>query len=203
MREVIGGPVQPSPDTTAPVTSATCAPGPCGSWQKGQVQLTLAATDAASGVTAVRYTTNGSDPTASSALYTRPLTIKSTTTVRFRAWDSAANVEPVQSAAVRIDPTSPLVVLTSPSADASILAGTPVTLSAAASDTPSGAQGSSSGVASVTFRAGGALVAVDPLAPFQATWTPGTADRGRVTLTATATDAAGNVATSSVTVRVR
>ena len=52
-----------------------------------------------SGVAAIRYTTDGSDPTASSTLYTRPFSVSATTTVKYRAWDNAGNVEATKTPA--------------------------------------------------------------------------------------------------------
>jgi len=185
VREVVGGPVAPSPDHTAPVTTATCDGGACGGWARATVRVVLAATDAGSGVREVRYTVDGRDPTSASTRYTAPLSFTRSTTLRFRAWDLAGNVEDVRSAAVRIDTTAPKVTLSVPGL---VRRGVPVTLQATASD-------ADSGVAAVTFRAGGAVVATDTTAPYTATWTPAAA--GRVKLTATAVDAAGNATTSA------
>ena len=72
--------------------------------------VTLAATDAGSGVKEIRYTTNGTDPTASAGtVYGTPFTINTegTTTIKWRAIDNAGNVEAVRSAAVRIDKKGP------------------------------------------------------------------------------------------------
>ena len=194
IREVVGGPVTPPPDTVAPVTTATCGAS-CTAWRGGPVQMTLTATDAGSGVREIRYTTNGTTPTTSSPLYTQPLTLATSTEVRFRAWDHAGNAEAVKTVAVRIDTVTPQVAMTAPATGASIRRGARVTVAASASD-------AASGVASVTFRANGATLGTDATAPYAITWRPGT--RGQFTLTATATDVAGNTATSAarmVTVR--
>lgn len=194
MREVVGGPVTPPPDTVAPATTATCGTS-CTAWRREPLQMTLTATDAGSGVREIRYTTDGTTPTTSSPLYTQPLTLTTSTEVRFRAWDNAGNAEAVRTIAVRIDTSAPQVALTAPAAGASIRRGAKVTLAASASDGPSG-------VASVRFRANGATVGTDSTAPYAITWRPST--RGQFTLTAVATDVAGNAATSAariVTVR--
>ena len=46
----------------------------------------------------IRYTTNGSTPTATTGnVYTLSFTVSSTTTVKYRAFDNAGNAEAVQS----------------------------------------------------------------------------------------------------------
>lgn len=56
---------------------------------------------ATSGAT-IRYTTNGSDPTSSSAVYTGPITVSSTTTVRARAFRAGMSDSAVASATYTI-----------------------------------------------------------------------------------------------------
>jgi hypothetical protein len=70
------------------------------------VDVTLSATDSGgSGLKEIRYTTNGSNPTGSSPLYSGPISVDSTTTIKWRAEDNAGNVEsPVKSQAVQIVP---------------------------------------------------------------------------------------------------
>ncbi|WP_409451160.1 chitobiase/beta-hexosaminidase C-terminal domain-containing protein [Jatrophihabitans sp.] len=85
-------------DLSAPTTTSACNGAPCSSsTYTSTVRVTLAATDVGSSVAATRYTTNGSDPTSSSALYTAPIPITSTTTVKFRSWDNAGNAEPTNT----------------------------------------------------------------------------------------------------------
>src|SRR4029077_4010997 len=56
----------------------------------------------------IRYTTDGSMPTASSPIYSAPIAVNSTSTVRFRAEDNAGNVEsPVNSQLISIDTANP------------------------------------------------------------------------------------------------
>ena len=55
-------------------------------------EVSLSATDVGGAVAAIRYTTDGSVPTSSSTLYTGAFTVSTTTTVKYRAWDSSGNV---------------------------------------------------------------------------------------------------------------
>jgi peptidoglycan/xylan/chitin deacetylase (PgdA/CDA1 family) len=100
-------------DTTPPQTTIACNGGPCvtGYYASGVV-VSLTAVDSGSGVAAIRYTTDGSDPTASSTLYLGPFTLIATTTVKYRAWDNAGNVEPVRSQLVRVDGQAPQTTIT-------------------------------------------------------------------------------------------
>jgi peptidoglycan/xylan/chitin deacetylase (PgdA/CDA1 family) len=120
MKDVIGGSLQPSPgtaDTTAPTTEIACNGGPCSSspYAPG-VQATMAASDTGgSGLDAIRYTTDGSAPALTSAVYSQPLTISTTTTLKFRAWDNAGNAEPVNTQSITIDGTPPTGSISYPS----------------------------------------------------------------------------------------
>lgn len=111
MADVIGGPLQPSPgtaDTTPPTSSIACNGGPCSSAYGGSVQVTMSATDTGgSGLEAIRYTTDGTVPTLTSAVYSAPLSVSTTTTMKFRAWDNAGNAEPVNTQLITIDQTPP------------------------------------------------------------------------------------------------
>jgi hypothetical protein len=78
------------------------------------VTVTLSALDEAggSGVKEVRYTVDGSDPTASAgSVYAGPFAVsaEATTTLKFRAFDNAGNAESVQARTLRIDKTAPTV----------------------------------------------------------------------------------------------
>ena len=78
---------------------------PAGS-MRGRSASALSASDAGSGVSVIRYTTNGSDPTTSSASYTGPFSVSQTTTVKYRAWDNAGNVEATNSQLISFDSTA-------------------------------------------------------------------------------------------------
>jgi peptidoglycan/xylan/chitin deacetylase (PgdA/CDA1 family) len=122
VRAALAGPVPPA-DTTPPSTSIACNGSPCPSTAlPGPVSISLSATDSGgSGVATTRYTTNGSDPTQSSTLYTGPFSISGTTTIKYRSWDAAGNVEQVRSQTVNVTSGSgPSVVITSPTAGATV-----------------------------------------------------------------------------------
>src|SRR5207247_10648815 len=92
-----------------PAASSSCNGGACStSAYTSPVQAALAATDTGgSGLEAIRYTTDGSNPTLASAVYTGPLTVSTTTTVKYSAWDNAGNVEATNSRLIKVDTTSP------------------------------------------------------------------------------------------------
>lgn len=95
------------------------------------------------------------------------------------------------------DTTAPAVAVTAPADNATVRTSQNVTIRATASDTV--------GVVRVRFRVNGTLVGTDTTAPYSVTWRPGLANLGRRTITAEATDAAGNTGTSApvrVTVRL-
>jgi peptidoglycan/xylan/chitin deacetylase (PgdA/CDA1 family) len=126
-------------DTTAPTTSALCDGAACAGPYNHTVNLSLPATDnpGGSGVKEVRYTTNGTDPTASSTLYTGPIPISSTTTVKYRAEDNVGNVEsPVKSQQVVIDTQKPTSSITCDAVACGLGAfNHPVTVAMSGSDT--------------------------------------------------------------------
>jgi hypothetical protein len=65
----------------------------------GRVEVAITATDDSSGVGEIRYTRDGSEPTAASTLYTGPFGVAKTTTLRYRAWDTAGNAEAAPASA--------------------------------------------------------------------------------------------------------
>src|SRR5207244_7005943 len=101
----------PPPDTTPPTSSISCNGGTCSnSFYGSAVSVTLAASDdsGGSGVAAIRYTTDGSDPTSSNgSVYGGSFSVASTTTVKFRAYDNAGNAEPVNTKLIQITTTPP------------------------------------------------------------------------------------------------
>jgi hypothetical protein len=82
------------------------------------------------------------------------------------------------------------VAFTAPTDGSSVTRGTPIALEATASDDV--------GVAKVEFRANGTLKCTDTAAPYTCSWTPWTAAGTKNTLKATAYDAAGNSAGTTI-----
>ena len=115
MNDVIGGTMAASPgtaDTTAPTSAIQCGNTTCiPSYVEGTpVPVSLGGTDElnGSGVDAVRYTTDGSNPTITSPVYTAPFNVTYTTTVKYAAWDNAGNVEATNTQLITIpDTTAP------------------------------------------------------------------------------------------------
>ena len=103
-----------SVDNTAPTTTASLNPAANGSgWNNTAVTVTLSASDAASGVARIRYTTDGTDPTVSgtAVTYSGPFAVAATSTVRFSATDNVGNVEAPKTQAVQIDSVAPVNAL--------------------------------------------------------------------------------------------
>ncbi|HEX6131114.1 MAG TPA: Ig-like domain-containing protein [Actinomycetota bacterium] len=90
------------------MTTATCNDVPCSSGWYTSTPVTLAfeATDGDSGVGEIRFSLDGSDP-AEGAVFTGPIGLTETTTVRFAATDNVGHVEAAHSLTVRIDATPP------------------------------------------------------------------------------------------------
>jgi peptidoglycan/xylan/chitin deacetylase (PgdA/CDA1 family) len=189
------------PQTSAPTTQISCNGAACStSWYRAAVQVTLAATPGPDGspVVATYYTTDGSTPTSSSQAYTGPFQVSATSTVKFFSVDQAGHAESVKSQLVSIDGAAPSVTLTSPVSSSSFRRGTKITVSATATDLGTG-PGSPSGVASVAFYVDGTTrLATVTTSPYQFRWNTRSASTGTHQLTAVATDAAGNSATSNV-----
>ncbi len=95
-------------DTTPPTTTIACNGGSCAGPFSSSVQISLNATDdgGGSGVEATYYTTDGSDPSASSnsgrTQYSGPFTVAATTTIAYSSVDADGNVESPHSATVTI-----------------------------------------------------------------------------------------------------
>ena len=106
-------------DTEAPVVSASPTSGTITS----ATNVTLSATDNWDINVPIYYTMDGTDPTTSSELYTDPITITATMTLKFIAVDTSGNISPVQSETYTlVDTEAPNVTATQD--------GTSVTLSA-------------------------------------------------------------------------
>ncbi|MGD0274364.1 MAG: Ig-like domain-containing protein, partial [Gaiellaceae bacterium] len=90
-------------DNTAPTSSIACnGKQGCRTVYFKSVYVAFSAYDRGSGVRAIRYTTNGKIPTASSSLYRRPLKLKKSMVVRWRVWDRAGNVSLTWSRAIKV-----------------------------------------------------------------------------------------------------
>ncbi|MGB9980305.1 chitobiase/beta-hexosaminidase C-terminal domain-containing protein [Methanobacterium sp.] len=93
-------------DKTAPTASAK----PSGGLYNTSKLVTLTMSEAGT----IYYTTNGATPTTSSTIYKGPITISSTTILKFLAVDKAGNKSPVYTQKYTIDRTAPKVTSTSP-----------------------------------------------------------------------------------------
>jgi len=82
-------------DNTAPVTTANPPAGTYGSAQN----VTMSANEQVT----IYYTTNGTDPTEGSTIYSGPISIAETTTLKYFAKDTVGNVETVKSQTYTID----------------------------------------------------------------------------------------------------
>ena len=87
-------------DTAAPTASAS---PPGGAFDRG-ISVSLTSSEPGE----IRYTTDGSSPTIASSVYTGPLAIAATTTVRFLAVDRAGNASPPRSETFTIDAIAPV-----------------------------------------------------------------------------------------------
>ncbi len=97
------------PTSSAQATAGT-APYTSDTWTKETVTVELAGQDGGSGVKEIRYTTDGSAPTAMSTLYASPLSFSTdtATTIKYIAIDNANNVQTTASSfAVKVDKTAP------------------------------------------------------------------------------------------------
>ena len=104
VKDVVDASDRIPPTSTITCEGQACGPGP----YIGYADVALAATDTGSGVSVIRYTTNGTTPTTSSPQYTGTFRLTTTATVAFRAWDVVGNVEPVRTQSIAIDPAPPL-----------------------------------------------------------------------------------------------
>ncbi|HEU0249838.1 MAG TPA: Ig-like domain-containing protein [Solirubrobacteraceae bacterium] len=180
-------------DTTPPTSTISCNDSSCSSgYYNRSVTVSLAATDnsGGSGVSAIRYTTDGTTPTLSNgSTYSGPLVIGTTMTIAYRAYDNAGTAEPVKTQKIQIDQSPPTVLLSAPASGAT-LTGT-ATLSATASDNVA--------VDHVDFLVDGTVVGSDSSSPYSIGWNSASVANGTHTVAARALDAAGNTASSSTT----
>src|SRR3989441_7039322 len=88
-----------SKDSTTPTASAS----PAGATYTSAKSVTLAASEPAT----IYYTKDGTTPTTSSAVYSGPISIGTSTTLKFYAKDTAGNIGPVVTQVYTIDTTPP------------------------------------------------------------------------------------------------
>lgn len=94
-------------DTTAPTVSAA----PAGGTYTAAQTVTLTCDDGTgSGCASIRYTKDGSAPTAASSSYTAPISITANTTLKFIGTDNAGNISTVRTETyvINIDTTPPI-----------------------------------------------------------------------------------------------
>ena len=181
----------PSVTITAPTTGATVS---------GAISITADATDNIA-VTRVDFSVDGGAVTTdTSAPYANTLDTTTLTngayTLNATAFDAAGN-STTTSVTVTVnntvaDTTNPSVTITSPTTGATVTGE--ITITADAAD--------NIGVTRVDFSVGGGAATADTSAPYTNIFDTTTFTNGALTLEVTAFDAAGNSATTSVTVTV-
>jgi hypothetical protein len=183
---IVGGASPEPADTTPPASTALVdpAPGTTG-WNNGPVTVHIGASDAdgGSGVASITVATSGSQSepatrTAGNSVDV-PVSAEGTTTVTYSAADAAGNVEAPRSVTVRIDRTPPAVVFSGNAG--SYTADQQVAITCQAAD-------ALSGVASTTCKP-----VTGPAYEFAL---------GENSLSATATDNAGNTGSGTTSFTV-
>jgi VCBS repeat-containing protein len=175
-------------DTTAPTTTAA----PAGGTFVGPQSISLTASEPAT----IYYTTNGTAPTTSSPVYSSPVSITSTTTLKFFAKDAAGNQESVKTEVYTItaaDAVKPTVHISVPANGATIngpTSGVTVNISGTSSDNAGG-----SGIHIVEMRTETSGYSPVTTADGYANWTKSITFKtaGAHQLVARATDSAGNM----------
>src|SRR5262249_45092268 len=149
--------------------------------------VSLTGSDGDQGAAAIRYTLDGTLPTASAGLdYAGPIDLTQTTTLRFRAIDAAGNAEAVHTQIIAVDTAAPQVAIPSPGAGP--VRGA-VTLAVGASD--------DTAVDHVDVRVGDTTLQTLHAPPYVVTWDTTTAPDGPVDISAVAVDAVGRSTTSA------
>jgi hypothetical protein len=175
-------------DNTAPTVSITA---PTATFIQGTVQVTATASDNQA-VSRVEFydgaTLIGTDTTAPYSVSWNTTGLPSgARTLSAKAYDAAGNVQQ-DSRTVSVDNTPPTVAITSPLNGGTVFLST--TIQASATD-------NSNIVTQVVFYDGTTVIGTDTTAPYSVSWSTLLLTRGPHTLTARATDSAGNVTTSA------
>jgi peptidoglycan/xylan/chitin deacetylase (PgdA/CDA1 family) len=186
-------------DSDPPTSSITCNGAACSDQTyTSSVSVGLDATDnvGGSGVSMIRYTTDGSDPTQTHGnIYVSPFefTVDTTTTVKYRAFDNAGNAGPLNTQVIRVDTSAPpKVTLTSPASGSTVSGTTPIAASA-----------NDASITSVEFLVDGQSLETDSTSPFGVSWDSTSVADGTHTLAIRGLDGDGNqVGSDSVTVTV-
>ena len=180
-------------DNSAPTVSVSAPTG--GAFLKGNAVAVSATAADNVAVVGVQFKLDGVNLSAEDITAPYSTTWDTTTatnashTITAVARDAAGNSTTSSVVTVTVDNTAPTVSLTAPAA-AAFVKGSTVTLSATASDNTS--------VSNVQFKLEGVnLGATDTTSPYSTTWNSTTATNGAHSLTAVATDAAGNITTSA------
>jgi hypothetical protein len=174
-------------DNTLPTASITA---PTSTYSRGTVQVTATASDNR-GVERVEFydgsTLLGTDSTAPySVSWNTTAVSNGGHTLYAKAYDAAGNVYQ-DFRGVTVDNAAPTVAITSPANGAGVFLST--TIQATASD--------NNVVQQVAFYDGSTLLGTDTTAPYSFSWNTTLVARGQHTLTARATDYAGNVSISA------
>ena len=132
-------------DTVVPTTTISCNGSACGTGWYSTMQATLLASDnvGGSGVDKTYYTTNGATPTTASTVYTAPITLAASATVKYFSVDKAGNAEAVKSQLIRVDSAAPTTTIRCNNAACAASYFSTVSVSFTSSD-PAGGSGVSS-----------------------------------------------------------
>src|SRR6266851_730759 len=181
-------------DTSPPTTSISLSPAPnAAGWNNTNVTVNLSATDpdGVADVATINYSATGAQTIAptvvagSSASFV--VNTEGVTTVTYFAKDKAGNTEAAHTQVIRIDKTLPTVTYTGNAGTYTV--DQTVTITCTAVDPPNANGTAASGLASTTCANVNAPAYTFPL--------------GLNTLSASATDVAGNVGTGSTTFTVQ
>ncbi len=181
-------------DTSPPTTSITLSPAPnAAGWNNTNVSVNLSATDpdGVADIATINYSATGAQTIAPTVVASSSASFvvntEGVTTVTYFAKDKAGNTEASKTQVIRIDKTLPTVTYTGNAGMFTV--DQTVTIACTAVDPPNANGTAASGLASTTCANVNAPAYTFPL--------------GLNTLSASATDVAGNVGTGSTTFTVQ